>query len=113
MTINKFIKYTSLLVLGIWMATNPGNAFAANEKVEKTNKETINRLMQKQPDGSRAEKGDLGALRKAKRAEIISLKSSYETKLNEFNPIIERLKNYSQEAGQYEEIGRASCRERV
>ena len=41
MTINKFIKYTSLLVLGIWMATNPGNAFAANEKVEKTNKETI------------------------------------------------------------------------
>ena len=40
MTINKFIKYTSLLVLGIWMATNPGNAFAANEKVEKTNKET-------------------------------------------------------------------------
>ncbi len=102
MTINKFIKYTSLLVLGIWMATNPGNAFAANEKVEKTNKETINRLMQKQPDGSRAEKGDLGALRKAKRAEIISLKSSYETKLNEFNPIIERLKNYSQEAGQYE-----------
>lgn len=102
MTINKFIKYTSLLVLGIWMATNPGNAFAANEEVEKTNRETINRLMQKQPDGSHAEKGDLGALRKAKRAEIISLKSSYETKLNEFNPIIERLKNYSQEAGQYE-----------
>ena len=56
MTINKFIKYTSLLVLGTWMLSAPGNAFAENEAVSKEVNETINRLMTPDDNGTHAEK---------------------------------------------------------
>ena len=45
MTINKFIKYSYLLVLGTWMLSAPGNASAENEAVSKDVNEIINRLM--------------------------------------------------------------------
>ena len=56
MTINKFIKYTSLLVLGTWMLSAPGNAFAENEAVSKDVNEIINRLMAPDDNSTGAKK---------------------------------------------------------
>lgn len=101
MTINKFIKYTSLLVLGIWMATNPGNAFAANEKVEKT-----------VADFSKAKLSDGTALTTGKQMKVAveeytklrnSKKSEFEANQKEFDKLRDEVK----------ELCRGTWKERV
>ena len=80
MTINKFIKYTSLLVLGTWMLSAPGNAFAENEAVSKEVNETINRLMTPDDNGTHAEKlknEELAKIRGNLLSEIKGLQDKY------------------------------------
>lgn len=80
MTINKFIKYTSLLVLGTWMLSAPGNAFAENEAVSKEVNETINRLMTPDDNGTHAEKlknEELAKIRSKLLSEIKGLQKTY------------------------------------
>ena len=80
MTINKFIKYTSLLVLGTWMLSAPGNAFAENEAVSKEVNETINRLMTPDDNGTHAEKlknEELAKIRGNLLSEIKDLQDKY------------------------------------
>ena len=102
MKINKLIKYTSIMMLGIWMTTNSGTAFAVNEKVQKDVKDTINTLMIKDKNGTGVEKGgEIAALRLKKSKEIKVLEKQYEGKLKEFNDIQAQLKSLSKEAGQY------------
>ncbi len=54
MTINKLIKYTSLLFLGLWIVATPSNSFAANEKVEN---EIVDFSKAKLSDGTALTKG--------------------------------------------------------
>ena len=78
--INKFIKYTSLLVLGTWMLSAPGNAFAENEAVSKEVNETINRLMTPDDNGTHAEKlknEELAKIRGNLLSEIKGLQDKY------------------------------------
>ena len=80
MTINKFIKYTSLLVLGTWMLSAPGNAFAENEAVSKDVNEIINRLMAPDDNSTGAKKlenEELAKIRSKLLSEIKGLQKTY------------------------------------
>lgn len=80
MTINKFIKYTSLLVLGTWMLSAPGNAFAENEAVSKDVNEIINRLMAPDDNSTGAKKlknEELAKIRGNLLSEIKDLQDKY------------------------------------
>ena len=80
MTINKFIKYTSLLVLGTWMLSAPGNAFAENEAVSKDVNEIINRLMAPDDNSTGAKKlenEELAKIRSKLLSEIKGLQDKY------------------------------------
>ena len=80
MTINKFIKYTSLLVLGTWMLSAPGNAFAENEAVSKDVNEIINRLMAPDDNSTGAKKlenEELAKIRSKLLSEIKGLQEKY------------------------------------
>ena len=93
MTINKFIKYTSLLVLGTWMLSAPGNAFAENEAVSKEVNETINRLMTPDDNGTHAEKlknEELAKIRGNLLSEIKGLQKTYKENM-------ERIENYQKQ----------------
>ena len=83
MTINKFIKYTSLLFLGLWMVTTPGYSFAANEKVEQ---ETANFSQVKLSDGTALAKGkQLKANIAEYTAKRNKIKAEYEAARKEFS----------------------------
>jgi len=109
MTINKFIKYTSLLVFGLWMAVNPENAYAVNEKVEK---EVADFSKIKMSDGNALAKGKALKLSleqyTAKRNEIKKQFDEYDKQFTEKRAKLrevcrgtykERLKKVGQEAG--------------
>lgn len=91
MTINKFIKYTSLLVLGTWMLSAPGNAFAANEKVEK---EVADFSKVKMSDGTAFAKGQ--SIKKSAeeyKAFRDEIKTKFEAKDKEYTDLRSTLRN--------------------
>ena len=93
MTINKFIKYTSLLVLGTWMLSAPGNAFAENEAVSKDVNEIINRLMAPDDNSTGAKKlenEELAKIRSKLLSEIKGLQKTYKENM-------ERIENYQKQ----------------
>ena len=93
MTINKFIKYTSLLVLGTWMLSAPGNAFAENEAVSKDVNEIINRLMAPDDNSTGAKKlenEELAKIRSKLLSEIKGLQKTYKENM-------EGIKNYQKQ----------------
>ena len=99
MTINKFIKYTSLLVLGTWMLSAPGNAFAENEAVSKDVNEIINRLMAPDDNSTGAKKlenEELAKIRSKLLSEIKGLQKTYKENM-------EGIENYQK---QIEELKR-------
>lgn len=93
MTINKFIKYTSLLVLGTWMLSAPGNAFAENEAVSKDVNEIINRLMAPDDNSTGAKKLENEELAKI-RSKLLSEIKGFQEKYKEN---MEGIENYQKQ----------------
>lgn len=107
MKIANVIKFTSLAALGTWMLMAPSSsAFAANQKVEDEVHATVNSIMQKTPDSTGAKKlknEELAKLRLRKAEEIQTLKGQYGDGIEQIQALLEKIKGYSQEAGQYKE----------
>ena len=93
MTINKFIKYTSLLVLGTWMLSAPGNAFAENEAVSKDVNEIINRLMAPDDNSTGAKKLENEELAKIRSKLLSKIKGLQKT----YKENMEGIKNYQKQ----------------
>lgn len=105
MTINKFIKYTSLLVLGTWMLSAPGNAFAENEAVSKEVNETINRLMTPDDNGTHAEKlknEELAKIRGNLLSEIKGLQDKYKKNMEGIEGYQKQIEELQKKVGEVE-----------
>ena len=105
MTINKFIKYTSLLVLGTWMLSAPGNAFAENEAVSKEVNETINRLMTPDDNGTHAEKlknEELAKIRGNLLSEIKGLQKTYKENMEGIENYQKQIEELQKKVGEVE-----------
>jgi membrane protein len=105
MTINKFIKYTSLLVLGTWMLSAPGNAFAENEAVSKEVNETINRLMTPDDNGTHAEKlknEELAKIRGNLLSEIKDLQETYKENMEGIENYQKQIEELQKKVGEVE-----------
>ena len=103
MTINKFIKYTSLLVLGTWMLSAPGNAFAENEAVSKEVNETINRLMTPDDNGTHAEKlknEELAKIRSNLLSKIKGLQGKYKKNMEEIEGYQKQIEELQKKVGE-------------
>ena len=103
MTINKFIKYTSLLVLGTWMLSAPGNAFAENEAVSKEVNETINRLMTPDDNGTHAEKlknEELAKIRGNLLSKIKDLQDKYKKNMEEIEGYQKQIEELQKKVGE-------------
>ena len=87
MNINKFIKNTSLFVLGAWMFLgSASNAFAANETVESEVDATIKSLMVKDTNGNFAQK--------LKNEELVNIRNDLAKKVNELeNEYFQNMEN--------------------
>lgn len=96
MMINKFIKYTSILVLGIWMTAYPGVSSAENKKVEDDVHKTIETLMQKDKNGSVATKlnnEEIRSIREKKKTKIQDLTRNYEATYKNIQGLMDKLKS--------------------
>lgn len=105
MTINKFIKYTSLLVLGTWMLSAPGNAFAENEAVSKEVNETINRLMTPDDNGTHAEKlknEELAKIRGNLLSKIKGLQKTYKENMEGIENYQKQIEELQKKVGEVE-----------
>ena len=105
MTINKFIKYTSLLVLGTWMLSAPGNAFAENEAVSKDVNEIINRLMAPDDNSTGAKKlenEELAKIRSKLLSEIKGLQKTYKENMEGIENYQKQIKELQKKVGEVE-----------
>ncbi len=105
MTINKFIKYTSLLVLGTWMLSAPGNAFAENEAVSKDVNEIINRLMAPDDNSTGAKKlknEELAKIRGDLLSEIKGLQGEYEKNMKGIENYQKQIEELQKKVGEVE-----------
>ena len=105
MTINKFIKYTSLLVLGTWMLSAPGNAFAENEAVSKEVNETINRLMAPDDNSTGAKKlenEELAKIRSKLLSEIKGLQKTYKENMEGIENYQKQIEELQKKVGEVE-----------
>ena len=105
MTINKFIKYTSLLVLGTWMLSAPGNAFAENEAVSKDVNEIINRLMAPDDNSTGAKKlenEELAKIRSKLLSEIKGLQKTYKEKIEGIENYQKQIEELQKKVGEVE-----------
>ena len=105
MTINKFIKYTSLLVLGTWMLSAPGNAFAENEAVSKDVNDTINRLMAPDDNSTGAKKlknEELAKIRGNLLSEIKGLQEKYEENIKGIENYQKQIEELQKKVGEVE-----------
>ena len=105
MTINKFIKYTSLLVLGTWMLSAPGNAFAENEAVSKDVNEIINRLMAPDDNSTGAKKlenEELAKIRSKLLSEIKGLQKTYKENMEEIENYQKQIEELQKKVGEVE-----------
>lgn len=88
------------MMLGIWMTTNSGTAFAVtyaenNESVNKAQAKTIESLMQEDKNGNYASKiknDDIYKIRTEKKAKIKELTASYKTTYENIEKLLEQLK---------------------
>ena len=105
MTINKFIKYTSLLVLGTWMLSAPGNAFAENEAVSKDVNEIINRLMAPDDNSTGAKKlenEELAKIRSKLLSEIKGLQKTYKENMEGIENYQKQIEELQKKVGEVE-----------
>ena len=105
MTINKFIKYTSLLVLGTWMLSAPGNAFAENEAVSKDVNEIINRLMAPDDNSTGAKKlenEELAKIRSKLLSEIKDLQKTYKENMEGIENYQKQIEELQKKVGEVE-----------
>ncbi|MBS7093786.1 MAG: type IV secretion system protein [Azospirillum sp.] len=105
MTINKFIKYTSLLVLGTWMLSAPGNAFAENEAVSKDVNEIINRLMAPDDNSTGAKKlenEELAKIRSKLLSEIKGLQEKYKENMKGIENYQKQIEELQKKVGEVE-----------
>ena len=105
MTINKFIKYTSLLVLGTWMLSAPGNAFAENEAVSKEVNEIINRLMAPDDNSTGAKKlenEELAKIRSKLLSEIKGLQEKYKENMKGIENYQKQIEELQKKVGEVE-----------
>lgn len=105
MTINKFIKYTSLLVLGTWMLSASGNAFAENEAVSKDVNEIINRLMAPDDNSTGAKKlenEELAKIRSKLLSEIKGLQKTYKENMEEIENYQKQIEELQKKVGEVE-----------
>lgn len=105
MTINKFIKYTSLLVLGTWMLSAPGNAFAENEAVSKDVNEIINRLMAPDDNSTGAKKlenEELAKIRSKLLSEIKGLQEKYKKNMEGIENYQKQIEELQKKVGEVE-----------
>ena len=105
MTINKFIKYTSLLVLGTWMLSAPGNAFAENEAVSKDVNEIINRLMAPDDNSTGAKKlknEELAKIRGDLLSKIKRLQGEYEKNMKGIENYQKQIEELQKKVGEVE-----------
>ena len=105
MTINKFIKYTSLLVLGTWMLSAPGNAFAENEAVSKEVNEIINRLMAPDDNSTGAKKlenEELAKIRSKLLSEIKGLQKTYKENMEGIENYQKQIEELQKKVGEVE-----------
>ena len=105
MTINKFIKYTSLLVLGTWMLSAPGNAFAENEAVSKDVNEIINRLMAPDDNSTGAKKlenEELAKIRSKLLSEIKGLQKTYKENMEGIEGYQKQIEELQKKVGEVE-----------
>ena len=105
MTINKFIKYTSLLVLGTWMLSAPGNAFAENEAVSKDVNEIINRLMAPDDNSTGAKKlenEELAKIRSKLLSKIKGLQKTYKEKMEGIENYQKQIEELQKKVGEVE-----------
>ncbi|MFR6464238.1 MAG: hypothetical protein ACLUQJ_01825 [Alphaproteobacteria bacterium] len=105
MTINKFIKYTSLLVLGTWMLSAPGNAFAENEAVSKDVNEIINRLMAPDDNSTGAKKlenEELAKIRSKLLSEIKGLQEKYKENMEGIENYQKQIEELQKKVGEVE-----------
>ena len=105
MTINKFIKYTSLLVLGTWMLSAPGNAFAENEAVSKDVNEIINRLMAPDDNSTGAKKlenEELAKIRSKLLSEIKGLQKTYKENMEVIENYQKQIEELQKKVGEVE-----------
>lgn len=103
MTINKFIKYTSLLVLGTWMLSAPGNAFAENEAVSKDVNEIINRLMAPDDNSTGAKKlknEELAKIRGNLLSEIKDLQDKYKKNMERIEGYQKQIEELQKKVGE-------------
>lgn len=105
MTINKFIKYTSLLVLGTWMLSAPGNAFAENEAVSKDVNEIINRLMAPDDNSTGAKKlenEELAKIRSKLLSKIKGLQKTYKENMEGIENYQKQIEELQKKVGEVE-----------
>ena len=105
MTINKFIKYTSLLVLGTWMLSAPGNAFAENEAVSKDVNEIINRLMAPDDNSTGAKKlenEELAKIRSKLLSDIKDLQGEYKKNMEGIENYQKQIEELQKKVGEVE-----------
>ena len=90
-------------MLGTWMLSAPGNAFAENEAVSKEVNETINRLMTPDDNGTHAEKlknEELAKIRGNLLSEIKGLQDKYKKNMEEIEGYQKQIEELQKKVGE-------------